>query len=272
MAPRDGLDDADRLRVHAERAGLQPAHVEQVLDQPDQPVQRLLGGGEQLVAVLVGERRRRRCAGWPTAALAEASGVRRSWLTADEQGGAHPVGLGRAVWPPRPARPGVPAAGRPRPGRRTPRRRAGRRRRAIRPRRTRERSSSTGTSTSPSAGVTAGLAADAGGDPPRVGVALACPASRGVGAAFEQGDAGAGRTSRGAVPAARAAAGRRAARCRPGWTGSRPRRGPGRPRRVRRAARSTTVLTATATSRKTTRASRFSRSAMVNWCSGGVKK
>ena len=29
-----------------------------------------------------------------TAALAEASGVRRSWLTADEQGGAQPVGLG----------------------------------------------------------------------------------------------------------------------------------------------------------------------------------
>ena len=52
MARGDGLGDADRLGVHAQRAGLQAAHVEQVLDQPDQPVQRLVGGGEQLGPVV----------------------------------------------------------------------------------------------------------------------------------------------------------------------------------------------------------------------------
>ena len=60
--------------VHAERAGLQPAHVEQVLDQAVEPVQRLLGGGQQFVAVLVGERRRRGCAGSSTAAFAGPAG------------------------------------------------------------------------------------------------------------------------------------------------------------------------------------------------------
>ena len=43
----------------------------------------------------------RRCTSWlrrlVTAALAEASGVRRSWLTADEQRGAQPVGLGEGL-------------------------------------------------------------------------------------------------------------------------------------------------------------------------------
>ena len=40
----------------AERTGLQPAHVQQVVDQPGQPVQRLADGGQQLVPVGVAER------------------------------------------------------------------------------------------------------------------------------------------------------------------------------------------------------------------------
>ena len=80
--PGHGLLDADRGRGDAERAGLQAAHVEQVGDQPGEPVERLVGGGQQLVAVVRRRTRPRRCAGWSTAALAEASGVRRSWLTA----------------------------------------------------------------------------------------------------------------------------------------------------------------------------------------------
>ena len=61
---RDRVLQPDRGGGDAERAGLQPAHVEQVLDQPGQPVERLVGGGEQLVAVLVGEVDVLGCAGW----------------------------------------------------------------------------------------------------------------------------------------------------------------------------------------------------------------
>ena len=122
------LDDADQLRVHAQRAGLQPAHVEQVLHQPDQLVQRLLGGGQQFGAVGVAERD----------VVAAQAGHRRlgrrergAQVVADrgEQGAAQPVGLAESGWPPPPARPAVPVAARPRPGPRRPRPPAGRRRR-----------------------------------------------------------------------------------------------------------------------------------------------
>ena len=48
---RDDLGDARRLRVYAERSGLEPAHVEQVLDQTGEQVQRLVGGGQELLPV-----------------------------------------------------------------------------------------------------------------------------------------------------------------------------------------------------------------------------
>ena len=44
------LVEGDRRHADTERPGLQSAHVEQVLDQPGQPVQRLVGGLEQLGA------------------------------------------------------------------------------------------------------------------------------------------------------------------------------------------------------------------------------
>ena len=81
-AAGDDLVEVGRPREDRQRAGLQPAHVEQVLDQPGEPVERLVGRGEQLGVVL----RRSKCTSSErrlvTAALAEASGVRRSWLTA----------------------------------------------------------------------------------------------------------------------------------------------------------------------------------------------
>ena len=50
MAAGTSLGDADRLPVQGERAGLQPAHVQQVLHQPAEPIQGLLGGGQQFGA------------------------------------------------------------------------------------------------------------------------------------------------------------------------------------------------------------------------------
>ena len=44
----DDLVEAGRAREQRQRAGLQPAHVQQVLHQVGKPVQRLVGGGEQL--------------------------------------------------------------------------------------------------------------------------------------------------------------------------------------------------------------------------------
>ena len=131
MARGTTSSSADRLRRQAEHAGLQAAHVEQVLHQPVEPVQRLVGGGQQLVAVLVGPRRRRWLRRLSTAALAEASGVRRSWLTAASSAvrirSASASGLARSASSLRAA----PGAARRRPGRRTPRARAGRRRPAA---------------------------------------------------------------------------------------------------------------------------------------------
>ena len=79
----------------------------------------------------VGERRRRCCAGWSTAALAEASGVRRSWLTAASSAvRIRSASASGSAWRGL-ARRAVPGAARRRPGRRTPRRCAGRRRPAA---------------------------------------------------------------------------------------------------------------------------------------------
>ena len=85
-----GVLQADRGGRDAEDAGLEPAHVQQVADQPGEPVQRLLGGLQQLLAVglveldvvaaQAGHRRLRRR-------------QRRTQVVADrgEQRGAHPV-------------------------------------------------------------------------------------------------------------------------------------------------------------------------------------
>ena len=79
---RDGLGNAQRLRLHAQRAGLQAAHVEQVVDQAGEVGRgtrrrwRAVRRGRASSKITSGLRR------LATAALAEASGVRRSWLTA----------------------------------------------------------------------------------------------------------------------------------------------------------------------------------------------
>ena len=51
----DDFGDACRLGVYAERAGLEAAHVEQVLDQAGEQVQGLVGGGEELLPVALVE-------------------------------------------------------------------------------------------------------------------------------------------------------------------------------------------------------------------------
>ena len=78
-----GYDVLERRAIagDAERAGLQAAHVEQVGDQPGESVEGLVGGGQQFLAVVVVEVDVG-AAQAGTAAFAEASGVRRSWLTA----------------------------------------------------------------------------------------------------------------------------------------------------------------------------------------------
>ena len=228
-----------------QRAGLQPAHVEQVLDQPGQPVQRLVGGGEQLVPVGVARSRRPALRRLATAALAEASGVRRSWLTAESSAVRSPVGLGerlgrggrlgQALLPQRDGGLGGERLDDPPVGGGQRCVRAGRARRRRRP----------GTSASPSAGVEARLVADAGGDPPGAGSCCSCPGSAAAsGAALQQGDAGEAEGLPELVEQRGQRRGCRAARCRPLWTVSPPRRGRAAASRVRRAARSTTALTA----------------------------
>jgi hypothetical protein len=93
---RDDLIERHRPDEHAERPCLQAAQVKQVLHQPDQPVQGLVGGGQQLVAVV-------RCPGDIAAAEAANRGLgrgeRAAQVVADggEQGGAHAVGLDRPL-------------------------------------------------------------------------------------------------------------------------------------------------------------------------------
>ena len=52
----DDIGDVDRLDCERESTSLQPAHVEQVLDQTAQPVQRLFMRGEQLGPIVLAER------------------------------------------------------------------------------------------------------------------------------------------------------------------------------------------------------------------------
>lgn len=68
---------------HGEHARLHAAHVEQIGDQRRQRRQTLVGGGEQLFPI--GCRQAVEPRRPPIAATAEASGRRRSWLTADSR-------------------------------------------------------------------------------------------------------------------------------------------------------------------------------------------
>ena len=79
---RDDFGDARRLRVYAERAGLQAAHVEQVLDQPGEQVQGLVGGGEELLPVALVEHHIRGAQAPGRRPSRRPGGARRSWLTA----------------------------------------------------------------------------------------------------------------------------------------------------------------------------------------------
>ena len=91
--PRDDLVHADRAREQRQRPGLQPAHVQQVIDEAGQPVQRFVGRGEQFVAVGGGPVHLRRAQAGDGRL---GRGQRGAQVVADrrEQRGAHPVGLG----------------------------------------------------------------------------------------------------------------------------------------------------------------------------------
>ncbi|MGS7457525.1 hypothetical protein, partial [Mycobacterium tuberculosis] len=47
--------DVRRREVHRQRAGLEPAEVEQAVDERGEVVEGVVGGGEQLAAVVLGE-------------------------------------------------------------------------------------------------------------------------------------------------------------------------------------------------------------------------
>ena len=85
------LVQPDRAREHGQRAGLQPAHVQQVADQVGEPVQRLVRGGEQLVAVLGRPVHVRRAQAGDRGLR---GGQRGAQVVADraQQRGPHPVG------------------------------------------------------------------------------------------------------------------------------------------------------------------------------------
>ena len=82
--------------VRPSDSGLQPAHVQKVLHQPGERVQGLIGGGEQLVAIVVGE-------GHPGVAQAGhrclRGGQRGAQVVADcgEQCRTHPVRFGEGA-------------------------------------------------------------------------------------------------------------------------------------------------------------------------------
>ena len=94
---RRHLVDRGRAQERLQRAGVQAAHVEQVADQRVEPVRVLLDRGQQRRLVGSGSSCTSVCRRLLTLALIEASGVRRSWLTAREQRGAHPVALGQRL-------------------------------------------------------------------------------------------------------------------------------------------------------------------------------
>ena len=206
----------------AERAGLQPAHVEQVLDQPGRAGP---GTPRRWRAARPGRRSLKVDVG---AAQAVDGGLGRGERGAQvvaDRGRAGRCAAGRprrAVRPRRPARPAAPGAGRPRPGRRTPRPPAGRRRPAIGPRRTsvtarrrpgprRRRRRGRRTAVRRRWRRPARRRRRAARSGPRSG----------VGSPFQQGDAGQPERLADLVEQGGQRPARRAARCRPGWTGSR---------------------------------------------------
>ena len=101
----DHVLEVDGPASDADGAGLEPAHVEQVADEPVEPVGLLVDGLGELAALLGVPRPRRTGSRLVADALIDASGVRRSCDTACEERGAQRVGLGQAGRrrPPRPA-------------------------------------------------------------------------------------------------------------------------------------------------------------------------
>ena len=233
--------------VDGQRPGLQAAHVEQVVDQAGEPVQRLVGG---LPAARRGPRRRargRRCAGVETDGL---GGRQRGAQVVADGGEQRRADLVR----PRPAvaasAAGLAAAGsgpgRPRPARR---RRPTRRWSSASSRRPCR------ASTRPSPAGDVGLGARPGRAARRPGAAATCratvvaPFARAASTEVEpEGLRGPARASRSERVA------RRRARCRPGWPACADSAAARAACRVRRAARSTTELTSIATRTKTTSA------------------
>ena len=80
--PGDDVLHGHRPGADRQRAGLQSAEVQQVLDQCGQPVEGVVGGLEELAAVVVAEGRPRGCGARRPPLSRSASGVRRSWPTA----------------------------------------------------------------------------------------------------------------------------------------------------------------------------------------------
>ena len=78
----DHVVEPDRAAGNREDPGLQSGQVQQIGDQCGEPVERAVGGGQQLLPILLAPVARHRLRRLDTAALAEAIGVRRSWLTA----------------------------------------------------------------------------------------------------------------------------------------------------------------------------------------------
>ena len=74
--------DPEHLELHAQHASL----YQQVLHQPVQTLQRLMCRGQQVVAIVGGELD----LGVTQAAYARASGVHRSWLTAESSAALAP--------------------------------------------------------------------------------------------------------------------------------------------------------------------------------------
>ncbi len=209
---------------HRERAGLQAAHVEQVVHQPVQPVQRLVGGGQQLRPLLrrplhvgaaqAGHRRLRRRERRPQVVADGASRAVRM-RSASASGFA-----AAAAWASRCCSSAVAACAANAPRMRRSSAASGRPRTASASR------SVIGTSVSASAGRCGGSGPTvATGVQPRPG-----PAALGL-RAFEQRDRRQRRTTPAPAPAARAAPLRRAGRCRRASQASVTRRRHARPAR-----------------------------------------
>ena len=181
--PRYGVLDPDRGGCDAERAGLQAAHVEQVVDEPGEPVEGLVGGGEQLGAVRGAEREVATQA--RDGGRGGGQGVRRSWLTAASSAVRirSASASGRAWAASAASRSCRSAMAACAANASTTRRSAAGR---DRPRSTRVTVSSTGTSTSALVRREAGGLAHRRRDLPGVRVVLPVRTVRGVGTAFQE--------------------------------------------------------------------------------------